>query len=103
MFDCRNASYWTKRFNQEEISQRHDCFSYIRSMDNEKTFIFVAKAAGGVVAGVFSDKSRMFLWQFITTMEDFEKLFADGTYSRDKYFQPEDEIAFSTVRSYFSQ
>ena len=103
VFDCRDMSYFTKNINQAEISQGRNCFSYTMSTENDQTFIFMEKTAGGVVAGVFSDRVQKFLWQFLTTMEDFEKLFADGTKKNDRILGPEDEIAFSTIRSYFSR
>ena len=103
VFDCCDTSYYASNINQEEISQGHDCFSHVKSKEFGRTFIFVTKAAGGVVAGIFSNRVRKFLWQFIATMEDFEKLFIDGTEENDRILGPEDEIAFSTIRSHFSQ
>ena len=103
MFDYNGTCFCAHNINREEILQGHDCFTYIFSMYKEKRFIFVVKAAGGVVVGVFDDYWRTFLWLFITTMEDCEKLFPGGGSYKKKNLGPEDEIAFSTIRSYFSQ
>ena len=73
----------------------------VKPPNNRPLFIYIEKTAKGIVAGIRNDTVKKFSWQFVTTIEDFEKLFWDGALKDGTDPSPEEVEALSKIRSDF--